>query len=1052
MPDDNTTPPPSDAWDNTSLPAEDTNPDDAFPSFDEHVTCILRDFLNIQHENSNVLCEALITANCNNWDEFQFLNEDLINSLTDQNRERPTPIADHHILSLTTLVAYMEHLESTKGACASLKPSNYNVADYTSFRHSRTRKVTSSQTTVVGEDGLGTACNRPEDSDIIEPNKMDLALTTVSAEDLVADITTLDAEPSRKSAVPLIAVACCLMVGFLGLNLIMMLTGFTSLLSSSIYGLFCLTALGMLCLYAVLNARTAPPPDDSTPQKGFPQDVYSFVAVFSPKDEADQFCFGILVFLFQAALFMLMILSVTLRDLRTIGEVDNPDTGFWAEFIPANAPPIVRATQVMAILTYMIFPEASMMEILVGTEMFPQLRRTNMSAEVYQMGFSCVLRVVQGTLGLFAVFLLVMTSTDVIDVVLNFTAANFISLIDDTAFTLARSGAYGWKLEDAAKKVENQPCPSWSIPQHKNRRSRIAICTMTAIVSSLMVFIIYSQEDHSKWVTSTIQLKFGDSLEKFSGCYDLMPNTRHTKRYNYQFSRGDHIQIGFCEKKQQWVLFDGSLDDGTFFVDPCLAFEPGTNAAEAYSTKTGTFDVSSSLSSPWYSMSRQTIDLVVGDLGENNRKNCQKYEEEVGVCNVFFNTKEYEYDEGDCCVVTCDHPDCGQGGLDSSTVFDTEIISGDGYKNCADPSMKEVFIELDTITLNGQSPTLIMECDNKTVFKVPLLESMTTKAKTAVKVSPVGNCTADLEFSGIGTDPPSELSYTIFGISPYGSKNIISRQRISTKGKGKYFEIFNIYHETSLEGYAFPKLKNERKLELKSKELTGSIPSEIGVMTLLGLLQLGENSLTGSIPTDIGHLSKLTKLYLYDNDLTGPIPSEIGSMTQLITLSAHNNMFTGSIPSQIGLLSDLIFFRLDSTRSLMTGSIPSEIGFLSQLTYLKLVGDAITGTIPSEIEVFTEILFISLQDNMLTGSIPTEIGSMTAVTAIELANNMLTGIIPSEIGKLTGLTKLSIFGNQLSGSIPSEFGLLTKLTILQLSMFLHLFQTFFLKLMDMSLI
>jgi len=43
------------------------------------------------------------------------------------------------------------------------------------------------------------------------------------------------------------------------------------------------------------------------------------------------------------------------------------------------------------------------------------------------------------------------------------------------------------------------------------------------------------------------------------------------------------------------------------------------------------------------------------------------------------------------------------------------------------------------------------------------------------------------------------------------------------------------------------------------------------------------------------------------NQLTGSIPSEIGMLSSLTTLELQNNHLTGSIPSEIGMLSSLLF-------------------------------------------------------------------------------------------------------------------------------------------------
>jgi hypothetical protein len=112
-------------------------------------------------------------------------------------------------------------------------------------------------------------------------------------------------------------------------------------------------------------------------------------------------------------------------------------------------------------------------------------------------------------------------------------------------------------------------------------------------------------------------------------------------------------------------------------------------------------------------------------------------------------------------------------------------------------------------------------------------------------------------------------------------------------------------------------------LDLKSNQLTGEIPPEIGKLTNLIYLDLGSNQLTGEIPTEIGKLTNLTGLLLYDNELTGVIPSEIGNLTNLIYLMLSSNEFSDSIPPEIGNLANLQGLNLHSNQ--LSGLIPDEI-------------------------------------------------------------------------------------------------------------------------------
>ncbi len=68
-------------------------------------------------------------------------------------------------------------------------------------------------------------------------------------------------------------------------------------------------------------------------------------------------------------------------------------------------------------------------------------------------------------------------------------------------------------------------------------------------------------------------------------------------------------------------------------------------------------------------------------------------------------------------------------------------------------------------------------------------------------------------------------------------------------------------------------------------------------------LNISNNSIT-SLPSEIGELSKLRILNVSNNLLTGALPAEIRKITNLKELIASNNRLTG-IPAEIGQLSNL---------------------------------------------------------------------------------------------------------------------------------------------------
>ena len=65
------------------------------------------------------------------------------------------------------------------------------------------------------------------------------------------------------------------------------------------------------------------------------------------------------------------------------------------------------------------------------------------------------------------------------------------------------------------------------------------------------------------------------------------------------------------------------------------------------------------------------------------------------------------------------------------------------------------------------------------------------------------------------------------------------------------------------------------------------------------------NNIEGEIPTSIGQLNNLEVLELSFNKLYGTLPAELGNLQNLKLLAFNGNGLNGSIPSTLGNLSNL---------------------------------------------------------------------------------------------------------------------------------------------------
>ena len=126
---------------------------------------------------------------------------------------------------------------------------------------------------------------------------------------------------------------------------------------------------------------------------------------------------------------------------------------------------------------------------------------------------------------------------------------------------------------------------------------------------------------------------------------------------------------------------------------------------------------------------------------------------------------------------------------------------------------------------------------------------------------------------------------------------------------------------------------------VKSGEHAGaniSLPSALGQLSDLTRLSLREHkhTLTGNIPSEIGQLSRLVVLELDDSSLRGDLPVQLASLTALRILDLAHTDVAGTLPTQLAQLTRLTRLHLSETR--VSGFLPSQLGSLSMLTHIEL--------------------------------------------------------------------------------------------------------------------
>jgi len=124
-------------------------------------------------------------------------------------------------------------------------------------------------------------------------------------------------------------------------------------------------------------------------------------------------------------------------------------------------------------------------------------------------------------------------------------------------------------------------------------------------------------------------------------------------------------------------------------------------------------------------------------------------------------------------------------------------------------------------------------------------------------------------------------------------------------------------------------------LSLSGIGLIGSLPSQIGNMPYLSVLDVSRNSLASDIPSEIGGLTGAIAVDLSFNDFTSSIPAEFFDMSILVNLTVANNQISGSLPEQVNLAQFLQSLNISSNK--MTGTVSRRRRFHFPLKYFVLI-------------------------------------------------------------------------------------------------------------------
>ena len=208
-----------------------------------------------------------------------------------------------------------------------------------------------------------------------------------------------------------------------------------------------------------------------------------------------------------------------------------------------------------------------------------------------------------GLFGLAVTFMLIMTSSTVLDVLLNFAAVEFVAGLDEAVFSLCAMGFLGHTNRLEAAHVSESTYQA--VRSRSSKMVRAMGLTGTLVVVLSLWAYLFSLQVRGVYAPQTLFVQFDDQvrpeLAAHSGVYVLKTNTGAgpSNRFHYDEDRVGGGRFGYCPTNREWTFSVGST------VDPC----DYTNVL-VKSIETQTFDMTQVAGETWF-VFRESVDQAI---------------------------------------------------------------------------------------------------------------------------------------------------------------------------------------------------------------------------------------------------------------------------------------------------------------------------------------------------------------------------------------------------------------------------------------------------------
>jgi hypothetical protein len=233
-------------------------------------------------------------------------------------------------------------------------------------------------------------------------------------------------------------------------------------------------------------------PEDNNEGRDLQDDVFTLFFLSEPRSKP--FLYSICVIALQYTIYGLLLFSL-IEDDDPYRDKDN------VLKVPAFVDTYVMVSQYIALLIAVVTQEDVMYTIeLITVGYDPAILVSHPSATRAYWVVSCLVRFLEGAVGVAIAFVFIVQSSTVIDIFLNFAAVEFVANLDNLGFTLAAAGLIGRAAQAATREAKEIKLP---LRKRKHRKSRQFVVLATVAIMVGFLFWLQKKQRKGEYVVGT---------------------------------------------------------------------------------------------------------------------------------------------------------------------------------------------------------------------------------------------------------------------------------------------------------------------------------------------------------------------------------------------------------------------------------------------------------------------------------------------------------------------------------------------------------------------